>query len=439
MKYSSYSIEQKLKAVETAEKTTKRNAARKHGVDVKRIREWCKQKSQLMASRKKSKRLPGGGRSPASEEIEKELIEWIRSLREKRLRVSRKMIQEKARELHKSCRPNDDDSNFSASDGWLFRFMRRHSFSLRKRTTISQKLPADIKQKVVDFLIYVEGLRKNCGYKLHQIAAFDETAVWVDAIQHRTIEETGAKQVAIFSSGNHKAKFTVSLAATADGGKLKPFITFKGKKMPSDLAGFQDAVISVTENGWMTESSTLRWLHEVWGLFSFGRRLLAWDSYRCHRTQSVKNELKRMRTDVAMIPGGATGLLQAPDVSWIKPFKAAYSEHDEEWARTHGSTAENLTAAGNLQPPSKLQMCEWVVKAWNSLRAELIKKSFKVCGLTYNLDGSEDHDIHALKTLNMVPELQQHRDSAAEMNIENEVSSDDESFCDASSINSEFD
>ena len=146
-----------------------------------------------------------------------------------------------------------------------------------------------------------------------------------------------------------------------------------------------------------------------------------------------------MRTDVAMIPGGATSLFQAPDVSWMKPFKAAYSEHYEERARTRGSTAENLTAAGNPRPPSKLQMCEWVVKAWNSLRAELIKKSFKVCGLTNNLDGSEDHDIHALKTLNMVPELQQHRDSAAEMNIENEVSSDDESFCDVSSIYSDFD
>ena len=86
-----------------------------------------------------------------------------------------------------------------------------------------------IKQKVANFLIYVEGLRKNCAYKPHQIAAFDETAVWVDCIQERTIEDTGTKRVAIFSSGNHKSKFTVSLAARADGRKLKPMITFKGK------------------------------------------------------------------------------------------------------------------------------------------------------------------------------------------------------------------
>ena len=177
----SYTIKQKLKAVETAERTTKRNAARKHGVDVKRIREWCKQKSQLLTSRKKSKRLSGGGRPAESEAMEKELVDWIHNLRGKCLRVSRKMIKEKAKEFHRDiC--HDDDCSFSASDGWLFRFMRRNSFSLRKRTTISQKLPTDIKQKVVDFLIFVEGLRKNCGYKPHQIAAFDGTPVWVDAI-----------------------------------------------------------------------------------------------------------------------------------------------------------------------------------------------------------------------------------------------------------------
>ena len=191
----------------------------------------------------------------------------------------------------------------------------------------------------------------------------------------------------------------------------------------------------MTANGWMTEDTTLRWLREVWGLFSFGRRLLAWDSFRCHRTKSVKDELRRMRTDVAMIPGGATGLLQPPDVSWIKPFKATYNEHYEHWARMCGSTSQNLTTAGNPRPPSKLQMCQWVVAAWSALSPDLIKKSFKICGLTSNLDGSEDHDIHALKTLNMVPEMQQQRECASPMDIENDVSLGDESLelCYASS------
>lgn len=436
MMKASYTIEQKLKAVETAEQTTKRNAARKHGVDVKRIREWCKQKNQLLASCKRSKRLHGGGRAPENEVMERELVIWIRSLRERSLRVSRRMIKDRAKELFR--RNHDDDQHtFSASNGWLFRFLRRHSFSLRRRTTISQKLPEDIKQKVANFLIYVEGLRKNCAYKPHQIAAFDETAVWVDCIQERTIEDTGTKRVAFFSSGNHKSKFTVSLAARADGTKLKPMITFKGKRIPPDLTNFTGAVITVTENGWMTENSTLQWLREVWGFFSFGRRLLVWDSFRCHKTERVKKELNRMRTDMAMIPGGTTGLLQAPDVSWIKPFKAVYGECYDKWTQEFGSTPNNFTSAGNPRPPTKLLMCRWVVTAWNSLSADLIQKSFKICGLTTNLDGSEDNDIHALKTLNMVQDIQRLRVSATPMDIENEVSSDDESCCDASSSESD--
>ncbi len=38
-----------------------------------------------------------------------------------------------------------------------------------------------------------------------------------------------------------------------------------------------------------------------------------------------------MNTDTAVIPGGCTGLVQAPDVSWNKPFKAAVRTQYEDW------------------------------------------------------------------------------------------------------------
>ena len=144
-----------------------------------------------------------------------------------------------------------------------------------------------------------------------------------------------------------------------------------------------------------------------------------------------------MRTDVAMIPGGATGLLQPPDVSWTKLFKAIYSECYEKWTQECGSSSQNLTHAGNPRPPSKLLMCTWIVTAWNALSPELIKRSFKICGLTNDLNGSDDHDIHALKTLKMIEvKMQRIRVSASEMDIENKVSSDDESCCEGSSSES---
>ena len=50
------------------------------------------------------------------------------------------------------------------------------------------------------------------------------------------------------------------------------------------------------------------------------RRLYAWDSFRAHLVQSVK-ELLKGKSDPVVIPGGAIGHIQAADVSWNKPIK----------------------------------------------------------------------------------------------------------------------
>ena len=51
-KRKSFDTPYKLKAVEYAEKSSKEAAARKFGVDVKRICVWCSQKEQLIALKK---------------------------------------------------------------------------------------------------------------------------------------------------------------------------------------------------------------------------------------------------------------------------------------------------------------------------------------------------------------------------------------------------
>ena len=56
--------------------------------------------------------------------------------------------------------------------------------------------------------------------------------------------------------------------------------------------------------------------------FSFGRRLLAWDSFECHIMDSVKTGLKNLNVDQATIPGCCKKIYPAPDVSWNKPFKS---------------------------------------------------------------------------------------------------------------------
>ena len=74
-KRCSYDLSFKLKAIESAEKTSKEAAARQFGVDARRIRERCGQKTKLMALKEKPgnskrKRLDGGGRKAMDEDME---------------------------------------------------------------------------------------------------------------------------------------------------------------------------------------------------------------------------------------------------------------------------------------------------------------------------------------------------------------------------------
>jgi len=109
-------------------------------------------------------------------------------------------------------------------------------------------------------------------------------------------------------------------------------------------------------------------------------------------------------------------------VSWNKPFKSAYLGFYETWLESYGSTAVNRTPSGNSRPPSKLLVCQWVVEAWKTISKELIQKSFRVCGLTTALNGSQDEEVLAVS---LQQQLAIARASTPLRDIEDEVSSDE--------------
>ena len=110
---------------------------------------------------------------------------------------------------------------------------------------------------------------------------------------------------------------------------------------------------------------------------------------------SVKSMVtNQAKSDISTIPGGLTSLVQPADVSWNKPFKAAYKELYNEWMV---SGEKSYTPAGIVRAPSKLLCLRWVKKAWDSVTKEVIIKSFMVCRISVSVDGDEDHKIHCIK------------------------------------------
>lgn len=132
-KRSSYTMQFKKDAVHYAEETSVRKAAKRFRVEPKRIREWRDNSEKINVRDPKKLRLEGAGRPLLDTNVEEQLLEWIYSRRSRMLRVSGKMIMFKAKSFYDEKREDDPTGQdaFTASRGWLDKFLRRNGLSFR--------------------------------------------------------------------------------------------------------------------------------------------------------------------------------------------------------------------------------------------------------------------------------------------------------------------
>ena len=155
------------------------------------------------------------------------------------------MLRVKVKEL-------STDPEFKASLGWYSNWKRRHSISMRAKTSLAQRLPADMEDKVVEFHRFVLRSRQRWGYDLSRILNMDETPMRFELPATKTLEFTGSRTVPVLSCGADKQSFTVALAVKANGEKLPPKVIFKGVRQPN-INTPPRMQISVHKKGWMDE------------------------------------------------------------------------------------------------------------------------------------------------------------------------------------------
>ena len=145
---------------------------------------------------------------------------------------------------------------------------------------MSQRLPDDLIPKVSTFVLRIRRLRIQHNFPMSMIGNMDETPLWLDMPGDFTVSRVGERSVPMRTTGHDKGRFTVILAAMADGRKLKPFVVFKGVRAIAELERVQGVVTALSRYGWMNEDLTITWLDKVWGHLSFQKRLLVWDAFR---------------------------------------------------------------------------------------------------------------------------------------------------------------
>ncbi len=277
-----------------------------------------------------------------------------------------------------------------ASIGWCDRFMRRQKLVIRRKTKIAQKLPKDLEDKLTSFQRFIIRQRQATDFELGQIGNMDETPMSFDMPVASTVNFAGEKTVCIKTTGHEKANFTVVLGCMADGTKLKPMLIFKRKTMPKDEFP-PGVIIAIQPKGWMNESCLQQWITDSWlqrpGAALGKKSLLVWDMFRAQLVPEVKDRLKSLDTTMAVIPGGLTSLVQPLDVCLNKPFK---DRMRTKWQAWMAEGKFQLTPAGNIRRPELTLVATWVKESWDEIDCAMVKKSFKKCGISNALDGTED-------------------------------------------------
>ena len=104
------------------------------------------------------------------------------------------------------------EGKFRGSKSWCYHFMERRGFSIRRRTTVVQKLPKDYENKLISFQRLVISKRKQHSFELKHIGNADQTPLTFDIVTNSTLAEKGIKSVPILTTGHDKDRFTVMLA-----------------------------------------------------------------------------------------------------------------------------------------------------------------------------------------------------------------------------------
>ncbi|KAF4787594.1 pogo transposable element with KRAB domain-like protein [Turdus rufiventris] len=148
----------------------------------------------------------------------------------------------------------------------------------------------------------------------------------------------------------------------------------------------------------MDEEIIKNWLSEVYvrrpdGFFRASLALLAYNSMRAHKTESVKALVKKTNLELAVILGGFTKEVQPLDISVIRSFKAKLQITWENWM-VEGE--HSFTKTGRLHRASYATVCQWIVDAWHKVSTRTVIRGFTkadiISGLTSNSVESTETD-----------------------------------------------
>ena len=196
--YKHFTRKQKLAVKEYAKMHGIKAAAKHIKVPKSTANNWNKTEfhDDNLRNRKNSHLQKSGRPLTYDQEIGWLILAHVLEQRDLQIPVTMEDICIHARELVKPVSPR-----FQASNGWVAGFMKRHDLSLHTKTSLAQRLPKDLEEKIESFHKFVVQKRKEDEFDDNLIINMD--VLWLNTTQlliiYHILSKPGATQFSIGS------------------------------------------------------------------------------------------------------------------------------------------------------------------------------------------------------------------------------------------------
>ena len=422
-----YSFAFKKNFLETYQRLSTNHACLLHGVSIDVASKWIKnfKKEGYVGLIDKRQR---NGREHSSE-FDEYILNEFKKRRDRGLLVNGVLIQAIAMQGPHYLKAAD----FRASNGWLYRFLKRNKITRRRTTHRTMAVIDNLNREIRSYFSTIETLKDYAEDII--FVNFDETPLPYDLSSNYTYHFAGEKDVPFLSHPQSKTQATATLCIASNGDILPPLLTFvyayqgkSARKFPRKYEKYQNITnphfVRFSDSGFNKDWILQDYVEKVilaWKSRQNKEVVLIIDQAKCHMSHDFIHYLDTLKMTYIFIPSGYTSVLQPLDVVINKPFKDEMRASYLVWLEAQ---VANITVRQVL-PPNEDNIMDWVAKALVALTTNMVTESFRLTALTGSLEELRDKTNSTQKMAQLLSRFDEDVEETAEYMdpVEKEVES----------------
>ena len=373
MSRKSFSLDFKLKVIEEAEryKGPKKDLCVKFDIAPSTLSTFLKNKEKIRGNRQvglfsgKQKKM----RLSCNQTIDRALFLWIKQVRAKSVPLSGPVIKEKANQLAREM----GLVNFSATNGWFYRFKTRRGLSFKsicgEAASVTPEMLSEWKEKTLPDI-----LARFSASDIYNVGLFYE------CLPSKTFTLPAEK--ASRGIKDSKLRLTMLIGANMSGeDKLDPLIIGKSAN-PRCFRGVSHIPLPYCSNAkaWMTSQVWTEWINKFDHRMRLERRKVALVIDNCPAHPVVPN---LTNVEVFYLPPNTTSHTQPCDQGIIQALKLKY--RSKLLTKFLDSLDDDVPFRANV-----LDAIILLHDAWSDVSATTISNCFHHCGFSHTTGEEEE-------------------------------------------------